>query len=225
MADGEGDDRVEAVWKRRARVAAVDAREAAEAVPARKAKRQAMRRLEHYDREKPTAERAAAGVFEVERAERFDTSRKGEKVLVNLAARGHGAATMLKRGQITPREFRAAEKLCELFDRSQASQLSGVPMQERVEGGTVDTSGARLQAAANAYGEYRAALELLTSAGRVLVENVVVLGVSMEDAVRMRTVAHRMGTSQDLDYRRKRAVLIVSEALESLADHFRIAKA
>lgn len=222
MADGEGEDRVERVWKRRERVAAVDAREAAEAAGPRKAKRTAMKRLAHYERDKPTAEEAARGVFEVERAEVFDTSRKGEKVLVNLAARGRGAATMFKRNQISLREFRAADELCKLFDLSQASQLSGVPMKERVDGGMVDTGGDRLRSAAKAAGEYRDALETLTRAGRVLVENVVVLGVAMEDAVRLRTVAHRMGASEDLDYRRKRAVLIVSEALEALADHFRI---
>jgi hypothetical protein len=225
MADGEGDDRVEAVWKRRSRVAAVDAREAAEAAGPRKAKRQAMKRLSHYEREKPTAEEAARGVFEVERAEKFDTSRKGEKVLVNLAARGRGAATMLKRNQISAREFRAAEELCRLFDLSQASQLSGVPMQERVDGGMVDTRGDRLRSAAKAAGEYRDALETLTTAGRVLVENVVVMGVAMESAVRMRTVAHRVGGGEK-DMRRKvdRAHVMVSEALETLADHFRIAK-
>lgn len=223
MADGEGEDRVEAVWRRRSRVAAVDAREAAEAAGLRKVKRQAMKRLAHYERDKPTPEQAAAGAFEVTAAERFDTSRKGEKVLVNLAARGRGAATMLKRNQISAREFRAAEKLCELFDRSQASQLSGVPMAERVDGGTVDTTGARLRAASAAYGEYREAMEGLTTAGRVLVENVVVYGVAMEQAVRMRTVAHRLGGGEK-DLRRKvdRALVVVSEALEALADHFHI---
>lgn len=224
MADGEGEDRVEAVWKRQERRRAADAREAAEAVPGRKSRRGAMKRLSHYERDKPTAEEAARGVFEVELAERFDTSRKGEKVLVNLAARGRGAATMLKRGQITPREFRAAEELCRLFDLSQASQLSGVPMQERVDGGMVDTRGDRLRSAAKAAGEYRDALETLTTAGRVLVENVVVLGVAMEAAVRMRTVAHRMDALKSLDNKRSRAAVLIAEALETLADHFRIAR-
>lgn len=225
MADGGEEDRVEAVWRRRSRVAAVDAREAAETAAGRKERRNAMKRLAHYERDKPTGEQAARGQFEIERAEKFDTSRKGEKVLVNMAVRARGAATMFKRGQITARELRAAEKLCELFDRSQASQLSGVPMQERVDGGAMDTSGGRLRAAASAFGEYRKALETLTSAGRVLVENVVVGGVAMEDAVRLRTVAHRMASLKSLDNQRSRAVLIVSEALETLADHFRIAKA
>jgi hypothetical protein len=222
MADGEGEDRVEAVWKRAERRNAVDAREADALAASRKDRRKAMKRLAHYERDKPTPEQAAAGAFEVTPAERFDTSRKGEKVLVNLTARGRGAATMLRRNQISAREFRAAEKLCELFDRSQASQLSGVPMSERVDGGAIDTTGARLRAASAAYGEYREAMEGLTQAGRVLVENVVVYGVAMEHAVRMRTVSHRMGALKSIDNQKSRAAVLIAEALESLADHFRI---
>lgn len=224
-ADLQVDERLARASERARRVNEVDEREAAETAAGRKVRRGAMKRLSHYEREKPTAEEAARGEFEVLPAERFDTSRKGEKVLVNLAARGRGAATMFKRNQISAREFRAAEELYRLFDLSQASQLSGVPMQERVDGGMVDTRGDRLRSAAKAAGEYRDALETLTTAGRVLVENVVVLGVAMESAVRMRTVAHRLGGGEK-DMRRKvdRAHVVVSEALDKLADHFRIAK-
>lgn len=186
--------------------------------------RKALKGLRGYDRSKPTEEQAGRGVYEIERAETFDTQRKGEKVLVNLAGRAGGAATMFKRGQIQLRELKAAEKLCELHARSQTSQLSGGGMNERVDGGMVDVTGNRLQAAAAAFGEYRSALETLTRAGRILVENVVVMGMPMEDAVRLRTVAHRMGATQDLDTRRTKAFVVVCEALEQLADHFKVAQ-
>ncbi len=171
----------------------------------------------------PTVEQARRGVYEVVKGERFDTARKDETVLVNGASRARGAATMYARKQISKRERDAAEHLCSLFERSQLSQLSGGSMSERVDGGAVDTSGQRLQAAAKAYGEYRDALETLTRAGRVLVENVVVAGMAMEDAVQMRTVAHRMGTTQNPDTLRTKAFLVLGEALECLADHFGLA--
>lgn len=171
----------------------------------------------------PTIEQARRGEFEVVKGERFDTARKGETVLVNGASRARGAATMYARKQISKRELLAAERLCGLFELSQSSQLSGVAMSERVEGGMVDLSGARLRAAAAAFGEYREALEMLTRAGRVLVENVVVGSMAMEDAVRLRTVAHRMGATQDVDMRRTKAFVVLSEALEALADHFGLA--
>lgn len=168
----------------------------------------------------PTLEQARRGEFSVVKGERFDTARKSETVLVNGASRARGAATMYARKQISKRELLAAERLCALFELSQSSQLSGVAMSERVQGGTVDVSGARLRAAAQAFGEYRNALEGLTRAGRVLVENVVVGMVAMEDAVRMRTVAHRMEGLKTLDGQRKRAFTVLSEALDGLADHF-----
>lgn len=99
----------------------------------------------------PTLEQARRGEFVVEKGERFDTARKGETVLVNGASRARGAATMYARKQISKRELMAAEKLCGLFELSQSSQLSGVAMSERVEGGMVDLSGARLRAAAAAF--------------------------------------------------------------------------
>lgn len=184
--------------------------------------RKALKALRGYDRSKPTEEQAGRGVYEIERAEVFDTSRKGEKVLVNLAGRAGGAATMFKRGQLQLRELRAAERLCELHARAGASQLSGVPMNERVDGGMVDLTGNRLQAAAAAHGEYRGALETLSRCGRVLVENVIVLGMAMEDAVRLRSVAHRLGGLKTLDNQRSRAAVLVAEALDHLAEHFGI---
>lgn len=170
----------------------------------------------------PTVDQARRAVYEVVKGERFDTARKDETVLVNGASRARGAATMYARKQISKRELLAAEQLCALFERSQLSQLSGGTMEERVEGGTVDTSGARLQAAAQAYGQYRDALETLTRAGRVLVENVVVGMMAMEDAVKLRTVAYRMEGLKTLDGQRKRAFVVLSEALDHLADHFRL---
>lgn len=228
MAKRRGDDRVEDVWKRSENRAAANAREADASGKVRAPGRKALKSLRSYDRSKPTPEQAGRGVYEVERAERFDTSRKGEKVLVNLAGRAGGAATMFKRGQIQLRELRAAEKLCELHARSQTSQLSGVPLNERVDGGMVDVTGNRLRAAAMAHGEYREALESLSRCGRVLVENVVVMGMSMEDAVRLRSVAHRLGggeTGANVRWRTTKAMVVVGEALEYLADHFNIAKA
>lgn len=207
---------------------AIDAGEAEATGRVRAPGRKALKSLRAYDRSKPTPEQAGRGVYEVEKAERFDTSRKGEKVLVNLAGRAGGAATMFKRGQIQLRELRAAEKLCELHARSQTSQLSGGGMNERVDGGMVDLTGNRLQAASAAFGEYREALETLTRAGRILVENVIVGGMPMEDAVRLRTVAHRLGAgnmSANVRWRTTKAMIVVGEALESLADHFNIAKA
>lgn len=176
--------------------------------------------MDAHQRARPTPEQVSMGVFSIVPGERFDTERKGEHVLVNLAARSRGAAMMFARGQIKARELQAATMLCQYAELAQTSQLSGLPLGERVDGGTVDTTGNRLRAAGVAFGRYREALESLTTAGRVLVENVIVRGMPMDEAVRLRTVAHRLGSTGNLDTRRTKAFVVVSEALELLAEHF-----
>ena len=146
-------DRVEEVWGRAERRAAADARDAEAMGKVRAPGRKALKKLSSYERNKPTAEHAARGEFEVMPAEKFDTARKGEKVLVNLAARGRGAATMYARGHLKLREYQAAEQICMLAELSGASQLSGVAFSERVEGGKIDVDGARLRSAGLAYGK------------------------------------------------------------------------
>lgn len=220
MARKVEDDRVEAVWGRAERRAAADKREAEAIGKVRAPGRKALKRLSKYERNKPTAENAARGEFEVMPAEKFDTARKGEKVLVNLAARGRGAATMYARGQLKLREYQAAERICLLAETAGASQLSGVPLSERVAGGRIDIEGNRLRAAGEAFGKYRDALERLSSTGRSLVENVVVLGRPMEEAVQMRSISRRVGDQVSLKKRVEKASVLLAEALDHLADVF-----
>lgn len=178
--------------------------------------------LHLHDREKPTREHASRGEFTRMRGEKIDTRHKGEMLLVNLANRARGAGVMFNRGQISEREMRAAEKLCELAELAQLSQLSGMMMGERVDGGKVDTDGARLGAAAAAVGKYRDAVGQLSRCGRILVENCVVGGMAMEDAVRLRVVAIRLGEDNTLKNRVTKAMLLTRDALDKLADSFHL---
>lgn len=155
--------------------------------------------------------------------EQIDTKHKGETLLVNMSNRARGAGVMFNRGQISAREMRAAVKLCEMAELAQLSQLSGMPMGERVDGGAVDVSGSRLTSAAMAAGRYREALERLSKCGRILVENCVVFGMPMEEAVRLRTVAMRLGAENTPKNRVSKALVIVRDALDLLADRFNLA--
>jgi hypothetical protein len=215
----DGNDAVEAVWSRQQRREAADKREAEAMGKVRSAGRKALKRLSRYEREKPTPERAAQGVYELVDATKFDTSRKREVVLVDLKQRAGGAGEMHTRGQIGERELRAAAMICELYERSQTSQLSGFMWSERVDGGLPDIFGNRLMAAANAAGGYRGALSCLSATSRFLVEHRVVLCLSMEDVVRM-AGAERLGTGEkDMRRRCDRGVTLVKDALDLLADH------
>lgn len=193
------------------------------AVRKARASKASWKALKDHDRGSPTKEQARDGEFTRMAGERIDTRLKGEKLLVNLANRARGAGVMFNRGQISDRERRAAEKLCELAEAAQLSQLSGVMMGERVDGGKVDVDGSRLRGAAVAFGQYREALEKLSKCGRVLVENVVVLGMPMEEAVRLRTVARRLGGSESLKWRAQQAMIVLRDALDHLADEFHLA--
>jgi hypothetical protein len=180
--------------------------------------------LERHNREKPTHERAYSNEFTLMRGEIIDTRHKGEKLLVNLSNRARGAGVMFNRGQISERELRAAFALCELADLAGASQLSGLPMSDRVDGGMVDLSGSRLTSAAAAAGKLRDKLELLSRCQRVLVENVIIAGVAMEDAVRLRSVANRLGDGDNVRWKCKQAIIILRDGLDHLADLFNIAE-
>lgn len=183
--------------------------------------RKALKGLRGYDRSKPTEEQAGRGVYEIERAETFDTSRKGEKVLVNQATRAGGAAIMHRRGLLGVREVQAAERIVMLAELAGASQLSGVPLSERVDGGRIDLDGNRLRAAANASGEYRAAISKLSRRGRILVENVVVLGTPLEQAVRLRSLRLSENDAETtIRNRCNKAMPILRDALDHLADIF-----
>lgn len=206
----------------RQRIAAADAREAEAMGAVRAPGRKALKKLDQYNREKPTIERAAMGVFDVVDAQKFDTSRDKERVLMDWASRAGGAGEMYVRGQIKPREMRAAAMLCELWERSQTSQLSGVKIAERVDGGAVDISGGRLIAAGQASGEYRDALECLSRAGRALVEARVVRGMAMDNVVRLRSLDHRLGDGSP-HQRSKYATKLLADALDLLADRFGLA--
>lgn len=192
------------------------------AVKRPRASKASWKALKEHGRETPTREHAAKGEFVRMPGERIDTALKGEKLLVNLAARAHGAGTMFNRGQISDRELRAAVMLCELAERAQMSQLSGVKLEERVDGGAADVDGSRLRAAAAAAGKYRAALATLSQSGRVLVEHVVVLGMPLEEAVCIRRIADRLG-GEATAWRAKKAMVLVRDALDHLADQFHLA--
>jgi hypothetical protein len=180
--------------------------------------------IEQHQRDKPTHERAYSNEFTLMRGEMIDTKHKGEKLLVNLTNRARGAGVLFNRGQISERELRACFMLCELADEALTSQLSGVQVSERVDGGKVDLSGSRLANAAAAAGEMRGLLDQLSRCQRVLVENVVVGGMAMEDAVRLRSVAKRLGDGENVRWKCARAMLILRDGLDHLADLFHIAE-
>lgn len=192
------------------------------AIKRARASKASWKALKEHGRETPTREQAAKGEFTRMAGEKLDTALKGEKLLVNLATRAKGAGVMFNRGQISEREMRAAVMLCELAERAQLSQLSGVRLEERVEGGAVDVDGSRLRAAAVAAGKYRAALETLSASGRVLVESVVVLGMPVEEAVCIGRIARRLG-GEATGWRAKKAMVLVRDALDHLADQFHLA--
>lgn len=193
------------------------------AVKRPRASKASWKALKAHERETPTREHAAKGEFVRMAGERIDTALKGEKLLVNLATRAKGAGAMFNRGQISERELRAAVLLCELAEQAQLSQLSGVRLEERVSGGQADVDGSRLRAAAAAAGKYRAALETLSGSGRVLVESVVVLGMPIEEAVRIDRIARRLGGAAT-GWRAKKAMVLVRDALDHLADQFHLAE-
>lgn len=192
------------------------------AVKRARASKASWKALKDHQQGSPTREHAVNGEYVRMAGEKVDTALKGEKLLVNLAARAHGAGTMFNRGQISDRELRAAVMLCELAERAQMSQLSGVKLAERVDGGQADVDGSRLRAAATAAGKYRDALETLSQCGRLLVENVIVLGMPLEEAVRVRRVADRLGGAAAA-WRAKKAMVLVRDALDHLADQFHLA--
>lgn len=203
----------------RSRMAMADLVKPPSAVKRRASTKASRRALEHTTRgEKPTRETAAKGEYIRMPGESIDTKHKGEVLLVNLAGRARGAGVMFNRGQISLRELRAATALCELAERAQLAQLSGVEMGERVDGGVVDVDGSRLRSAAKAFGRYREMLEELSRCGRILVENCIVLGMPMEEAVRLRRVAIRLGAENSVKNRVAKGNTLLIDALDHLAD-------
>ncbi len=173
----------------------------------------------------PTREQQAGNEYMRVAGERIDIKLKGEMVLVNASGRAGGAGVLFNRGQIGKRELGAAAKVCELAERARASQLSGMQMGERVDGGKIDLDGARLRSAAMAAGELREALALLSRQGRVLVEKCIVGGMSLESAVRVRPLAEWLGDDTTLRHRCKKAVVLLRDALDRLADAFHLPEA
>lgn len=209
-------DRMQQVWDRQGRRDAADeAAEAARGEITREGRKQ-LKVMKAYDREKPTKERASVGVFDVIDAALFDTSRVNERILMDWKARAGGAGEMFARGQIEVRELAAAVRLCELFESSRSSQLSGMRIAERVDGGGVDASGHRLAAAAWAAGAYKWALAQLSRTGAFLVERRVVLAMPMEEVVRLKG-AGRL-TASSVKHRVAEANKLLIDALDKLAD-------
>lgn len=170
----------------------------------------------------PTREMRASQEYARVPGETIDTRNKGEMVLVNLTSRAGGAGVMFNRGQLSLRELGAAVKLCELAERASSSQLSAPLMGERVDGGKVDVDGSRLRSAAMASGEMRDALGLLSRRGRVLVEKCVVGRMPMEEAVRLRPLAEWLGSANTLRNRCNKAVVLLRDGLDRLADAFHL---
>jgi hypothetical protein len=173
----------------------------------------------------PTAEAQASNEYVRMEGERVDVRNKGEMLLVNMTSRAGGAGVMFNRGQISRRELGAAMKVCELAERASLSQLSGALMGERVDGGKVDLSGSRLTAAAAAHGELRDALALLSRQGRVLVEKCIVGRMAMEEAVRVRPLAEWLGDGNIVRNKCKKAIVLLRDALDKLADAFHLPEA
>lgn len=218
---GSIDEALDQVLARAKRIYEADAREADALGAVRGVGRKALKGLQRYDREKPTLERAGVGVWDVIPAEMFDTSRLNERMLMDWKARAGGAGEMYARGQLgeghdARRRLQAGAMLCSLHEQARMSQLSSMPMQERVDGGTVDTSGSRLRSAAKAAGIVRAALEELSAAGRYLVENRVIHCKPMETVAGGRALARLLG---DVSPRKKceKAVVLLLDALDELA--------
>lgn len=209
-------DRVQQVWDRMDQRETIDAREAAARSGVANPGRRALNGLKSYDREKPTKERAADGVFEVIDAVRFDTSRVNERILMDWKARAGGAGEMFARGQIGVRELAAAVRLLELWEQSRSSQLSGMRIAERVDGGGADASGARLAGAADAAGAYRWSLAALSRTGAFLVEQRVVMQRPMEKVVTLPGAGRISAPS--IKHRVAEANKLLIDALDHLAD-------
>jgi hypothetical protein len=231
MAGGAAGNRVgvnatdiEGVWRRQEQRAAMTERERQAMAEAAAVPGPVRRTLKAYDREKPTRERQRGGAFEVMDAAVFEAGRKGEKVLLDWRGRAGGAGEMHARGQLRRRELAAAVRLCELAELARSSQLSGLRIAERVDGGLVGIDGGdRLASAASAAGEYRRAVGALTVGLRALVEHRVVLGRPMEEVVRLKPVVARVGTIS-IRKRCEKANVLVAEALDQLADLFGFAR-
>lgn len=221
-ADLQVDVGIERASARAARIAAADAREADAVGAVRGVGRKALKALDRYDREKPTLERAGMGVFDIIPAEMFDTQRVNERILMDWKSRAGGAGEMYARGQLgkehdARRRLAAGAILCALHETASMSQVMSMPMQERVDGGTVDTSGARLRAAAKAAGIFRASLEELSATGRYLVENRVIHCKPMEAVVQGRALARLLG-EVSVRKRCEKAAVLLLDALDELAD-------
>lgn len=170
----------------------------------------------------PTREQRETQEYARVAGETIDVRNRGEMLLVNVSSRAGGAGTMFNRGQISLREFGAAVRVCELAELAQTSQLSAPLMGERVDGGKVDVDGSRLRAAAAAHGEMRAALAMLSRQGRVLVEKCVVMRMPMEEAVRLRPLAEWLGNDKIVRNKCKKAIVLLRDALDRLADVFHL---
>lgn len=173
----------------------------------------------------PTKEQRMSQEYARVPGETIDAKNRGEMLLVNISSRAGGAGVMFNRGQISLREFGAAVRVCELAERAQTSQLSAPLMGERVDGGKVDVDGSRLRGAAAAHGELRLALGLLSRQGRVLVEKCVIGRMPMEEAVRLRPLAEWLGSGNTLRNRCNKAIVVLRDALDRLADSFHLPEA